>query len=110
MIVVTMNYRLGALGFLALDELRSRDTAGNSTGNYGVQDQRAALKWVQENAAAFGGDPNKVVLWGESAGAAAVTAHLAMEKSWSVDTPPALYINIYINIYIYSICLRTSRG
>ena len=81
-ILVTMNYRLGALGFLALDELRSRDTVSNSTGNYGVQDQRAALKWVKENAAAFGGDPDKIVLWGESAGAAAVTAHLAMEKSW----------------------------
>ena len=80
-IVVTMNYRLGAAGYLALDELKSRDPTG-STGNYGSQDQRAALKWIHDNIAAFGGDPKNTVLWGESAGAAAVTAHLSMEKSW----------------------------
>ena len=72
---------LGAAGYLALDELRSRDPS-NSTGNYGSQDQRAALKWIHDNIAAFGGDPKNTVLWGESAGAAAVTAHLSMKKSW----------------------------
>jgi len=80
-IVVTGNYRLGALGFLALDALRSRDP-NNSTGNYGSQDQRQVLIWIKANIAAFGGDPNNVVLWGESAGAAAVTAHLSMPKSF----------------------------
>eukprot|EP00040_Diaphanoeca_grandis_P000330 m.15121 g.15121 ORF g.15121 m.15121 type:complete len:842 (-) comp10451_c0_seq1:102-2627(-) len=81
MIVVTSNYRLGALGFLALNELRSRDEK-NSTGNYGSLDQRQALMWIKNNIGAFGGDPDNVVLWGESAGAAAVTAQLSMPGSW----------------------------
>ena len=55
MIVVTSNYRLAAAGFLALDELRSRDPEG-SIGNYGTLDQRAAMKWIHDNIAAFGGD------------------------------------------------------
>lgn len=80
-IVVTANYRLGAAGYLALDELRDRDPAG-STGNYGTLDQRTALLWIKTNIGRFGGDPDNVVLWGESAGAAAVTAHLVMPKSW----------------------------
>lgn len=80
-IVVTMNYRLGAAGYLALDELKARDPAG-SVGNYGSLDQRAVLKWVRQNIEGFGGDARNTVLWGESAGAAAVTAHLVMPKSW----------------------------
>eukprot|EP00037_Helgoeca_nana_P029744 m.359377 g.359377 ORF g.359377 m.359377 type:complete len:948 (+) comp28043_c1_seq4:744-3587(+) len=80
-VVITANYRLGAFGYLGLDALRSRDPAG-STGNYGSLDQRAVLQWVHDNIEAFGGDPNNVVLWGESAGAAAVTAHLSMPGSF----------------------------
>ena len=80
-IVVTMNYRLGAAGYLALDELKARDPDG-SVGNYGSLDQRAVLKWVRQNIEGFGGDARNTVLWGESAGAAAVTAHLVMPKSW----------------------------
>jgi para-nitrobenzyl esterase len=67
-IVVTINYRLGPLGFLALPELSAESTWGAS-GNYGLLDQIAALEWVQKNIAAFGGDPSKVLLFGESAGA-----------------------------------------
>jgi para-nitrobenzyl esterase len=67
-IVVTVNYRMGPLGFLAY--------AGTS-GNQGIEDQRAALKWVQTNIAAFGGDPQNVTLFGESAGAISVYIHLA---------------------------------
>jgi para-nitrobenzyl esterase len=67
-IVVTINYRLGPLGFLALPELSKESTWGAS-GNYGLLDQIAALEWVQRNIAAFGGDPSKVMVFGESAGA-----------------------------------------
>lgn len=62
-VIVTFNYRLNVFGFLAADELRPRDQSGaNSTGNYGIQDQRLALQWVQENIAEFGGDPDRVLL------------------------------------------------
>ena len=67
--LVTLNYRLGALGFLAVPEL-------GLTGNYGIQDQRQALRWEAENIAAFGGDPRKVTIFGESAGAMSVGLHL----------------------------------
>lgn len=66
-VVVTFNYRLGALGFLSLKELSAEDPHGSS-GNYGLLDQIAALKWVQQNIASFGGDPDNVTIFGESAG------------------------------------------
>jgi para-nitrobenzyl esterase len=66
-VVVTLNYRLGALGFLAHPALT--DEAGSS-GNYGLMDQQAALRWVQRNIRAFGGDPKRVTLAGQGAGAA----------------------------------------
>ncbi|TDE12996.1 carboxylesterase/lipase family protein [Jiangella asiatica] len=75
LIVVTPNYRLGALGFLASSELE----AGG--GNYGLMDQAAVLRWVRRNAARFGGDPGNVTLAGQSAGARSVCAHLAAPMS-----------------------------
>jgi para-nitrobenzyl esterase len=71
LVVVTLNHRLGALGFLAHPELAAEDEQGAS-GNYGLLDIVAALTWVGENIAAFGGDPAKVTLAGNSAGAAHV--------------------------------------
>ncbi|GAA5837771.1 hypothetical protein JCM3766R1_000579 [Sporobolomyces carnicolor] len=70
-IFVSVNYRVAALGFLNSPELEKE---GNQ--NMGLYDQRLAMHWVQENIAAFGGDPTKVTIWGESAGAMSVSAHL----------------------------------
>jgi len=75
-VVVTINYRLGALGFLAHKELSKEDPNGSS-GNYGLLDQIAALQWVKENISGFGGDPNKVLIFGESAGGWSVCNLLA---------------------------------
>jgi para-nitrobenzyl esterase len=72
-VLVTINYRLGPLGYLAHPELTA-ESPNQSSGNYGVLDQIAALRWVQKNIAAFGGDPKRVTIFGESAG------------SWSVNT------------------------
>jgi para-nitrobenzyl esterase len=71
-LLVTVNYRLGPLGYLAHPDLTA-ESPHNSSGNYGVLDQIAALRWVQKNIAAFGGDPRNVTIFGESAG------------SWSVN-------------------------
>ncbi len=78
-VVVSMNYRLGQLGFLAHSEL-SAEGAGAS-GNYGLMDQTAALEWVSDNVAAFGGDPDNITIFGESAGAFSVCSHLASPRS-----------------------------
>ncbi len=75
-VLVTINYRLGPLGFLAHPAL-SRESEHGSSGNYGVLDQIAALRWVQRNIAAFGGDPSRVTIFGESAGSWSVCALVA---------------------------------
>ncbi|MBZ5612237.1 MAG: carboxylesterase family protein [Acidobacteriia bacterium] len=71
-VVVTVNYRLGIFGFFAHPEL-TKESDRNASGNYGLLDQIQALEWVQKNIAAFGGDPKRVTIFGESAG------------SWSVN-------------------------
>ena len=73
-VVVTINYRLGALGFLAHPALASRP--GGPSGNYGLMDQQAALRWVQDNIARFGGDRHNVTIAGESAGGLSVLAQM----------------------------------
>ena len=75
-VVVTINYRLGVFGFLAHPELTAESGRGAS-GNYALMDMLAALQWVHENVAAFGGDPGNVTIFGESAGSFAVSALVA---------------------------------
>ncbi|XP_052024993.1 acetylcholinesterase isoform X1 [Apodemus sylvaticus] len=77
-VLVSMNYRVGTFGFLALPGSRE------APGNVGLLDQRLALQWVQENIAAFGGDPMSVTLFGESAGAASVGMHILSLPSRSL--------------------------
>lgn len=74
--MVTLNYRLGSLGFAVTD--------GGLVGNYGFLDQRLALQWVQQNIAAFGGDPQQVTLFGQSAGGTSVVTHLISKGSWGL--------------------------
>lgn len=79
-IVVTINYRLGVFGFLAHPDLTA-ESAHDSSGNYGLEDQLAALRWVQGNIAAFGGDPDNVTIFGQSAGGASVRALISSPQS-----------------------------
>jgi para-nitrobenzyl esterase len=72
-VIVTLNYRLGSLGFFAHPEL-AKESGRNAAGNYGMMDAIAALQWVKRNIGAFGGDPNNVTIAGESAGAIMVGA------------------------------------
>jgi para-nitrobenzyl esterase len=74
-VVVTINYRLGAPGFLAHPELSGEQ--GGGSGDYGIKDQIAALRWLKRNVAAFGGDPERITIAGQSAGAGSVLALLA---------------------------------
>jgi carboxylesterase type B len=72
-VLVTINYRLGALGFLSLGK--------ESPGNYGLKDQVVALRWIQKNIEAFGGDPGSVTLYGYSAGAWSISLHMVANMS-----------------------------
>jgi para-nitrobenzyl esterase len=75
-ILVTINYRLGVLGFLALNSL-SKESAAGVSGNYGLLDQIAALQWVQRNIGAFGGDTQRVTIFGQSSGSISLSALVA---------------------------------
>jgi len=75
-VVVTLAYRLGVLGYLAHPELTA-ESPHHSSGNYGLMDQAAALAWVKRNIAAFGGDPGRVTIFGQSAGAMSVSMLMA---------------------------------
>ncbi len=75
-VAVTVNYRLGVFGFLAHAEL-TKESPNHASGNYGLLDQSAALRWVKDNIAAFGGDPQHITIGGESAGSFSVSAQMA---------------------------------
>ena len=79
-VTVTVNYRLGVFGLLAHPEL-TKESSHQASGNYGLLDQHEALVWVQKNIAAFGGDPNRVTIDGESAGSISVCAQMASPLS-----------------------------
>ncbi|MGY1720987.1 carboxylesterase/lipase family protein [Blastococcus sp. SYSU DS0552] len=96
-VVVTINYRLGPLGFMAQEDL-SRENGDVASGSAGLLDQQAALRWVERNIRAFGGNPGRVTIFGESAGGSAVCAQLtsptarglfdrAIAQSYSCTTP-----------------------
>lgn len=79
-VTLTVNYRLGIWGFFAHPEL-TKESPNHASGNYGLLDQNAALKWVQANISKFGGDPKRVTIAGESAGSIAVSAQMASPLS-----------------------------
>ncbi len=79
-VALTVNYRLGLFGFFAHPEI-SKETSYKGSGNYGLLDQAAALQWVQNNIAAFGGDPKRVTIAGESAGSVSVSAQMVSPLS-----------------------------
>ncbi len=79
-VTLTVNYRLGVFGFMAHPDL-SKESPHHASGNYGLMDQNAALRWVKQNIAAFGGDPEKITIAGESAGSISVFAQMASPLS-----------------------------
>lgn len=82
-VAITVNYRLGVFGFFAHPEL-TKESPHHASGNYGLLDQSAALRWVQQNIAAFGGDPKKITIAGESAGSYSVSAQMASPLSKNI--------------------------
>lgn len=98
-IYCSIEYRLGALGFMAHPEL-SKESGKNISGNYGILDQVMALKWIHDNIAAFGGDPDKITIAGESAGGISVSILCASplprdsseEPSAKVVAPSGLWV------------------
>jgi para-nitrobenzyl esterase len=83
-VVVTINYRLGALGFLAHPALTAESPQHQASGNYSLMDQQEALRWVKRNIRRFGGDPNRVTIFGESSGGVSVHALLASPLSYDL--------------------------
>ena len=82
-VTITVNYRLGVFGFMSHAEL-TKESPHHASGNYGLLDQAAALKWVQQNIASFGGDPKKITIAGESAGSFSVSAQMASPLSKNI--------------------------
>ena len=107
-VVVSANYRLGPFGWLA---------GLGFGGNYGVFDQVRALEWVQQNIAAFGGDPGRVTIFGQSAGAMSVNVHMTSPPSWPLfaraiaESPvPGLEYRDYQQMEVYALELAAATG
>jgi len=101
-VVVTFNYRLGALGFLVGD--RYGDPKDYAVGNYGLHDQQLAMQWVHDNIANFGGDPARVMLFGESAGAMSVALH-----TFDIPTSVDLFASALMESNVGGSVYRTSE-
>ncbi|XP_050515675.1 juvenile hormone esterase-like [Diabrotica virgifera virgifera] len=96
-VLVTINYRVGFLGFLHLD-----DTSLDVPGNAGLKDQQLALKWVQNNIKSFNGDPNNVTIFGESAGSASVHIHVVSPSSKGLFHKAILQSGCLLNPWVFS--------
>jgi para-nitrobenzyl esterase len=113
-VFVSIAYRTGALGFLALPEL-SKESGKGISGNYGLMDQILALKWIRKNIAAFGGDPNKVTIIGESAGAIAVSMLCASPEAkglfrGAISESGGSFCPIADSIYVNNQLIRSLKG
>lgn len=112
-VMVTINYRVGPLGFLAHPEL-SEESAEGVSGNYGLLDQVAALEWVRDNIEAFGGDPSLVTIFGFSSGANCVCNLMVMEEAFSLYSRAIIQSGpLWSHIGIPglpSICLEREKG
>ncbi len=96
-VVVTMNYRLGPLGYLTMPALDAESTAvggSGTSGNYGILDQIAALRWVERNIEAFGGDRHRVLLFGQSGGARNTSVHLTSPLSRGLFQTAAMHSGV----------------
>ncbi|SFR80387.1 para-nitrobenzyl esterase [Marinobacter daqiaonensis] len=93
-VVVTLNYRMGVLGFLSHPDL----AADGPSGSYGIMDQQLALQWVQDNIANFGGDPNNITIFGESAGGASVMTHVASPAATNLFHKAIVQSGAYIGV------------
>src|SRR5581483_10222260 len=93
-VTVTINYRLGAMGFFAHPAITKAAAPGTPLADYGLMDQLAALKWVQANIKAFGGDPARVTVFGESAGAIDIYALLGLKAARGLFSQAIVESNI----------------
>ncbi len=113
-VFVSIAYRTGALGFLALPEL-SKESGRGISGNYGLMDQILALKWIKQNIAAFGGDPDKVTIIGESAGAISVSMLCASPEAkglfrGAISESGGSFCPVADSIYLDNHSIRNMKG
>jgi para-nitrobenzyl esterase len=106
-IVVTINYRLGAFGWLADAPLAD---AGGNSGNYGLMDQQLAMTWVHDNIARFGGDPDRVTIFGESAGGLSTMSNLASPTAHGLFHQAIIESGAYMLFTVPSLATQETRG